>query len=313
VIWLSWRQQRAETVIAGALLVLLVVLVLPSGLGLASFYHHNGIAACRASGTLTCQAKLAGLDGHAGFVRGFLPWFTLVPGLIGVALAAPTVFDLEDGGVVFGWTQGLTRRHWVGVKLAVALASALAATGLLTVLLTWYRQPLDAVHGRLDNSVFDVEWIVPLAYATFALGLGLAIGVVWKRAVPAFVLAFVAYVASRLFVDTWLRERLVAPRRAVWPFDQIGPALDRAWIITAGPSDRFGHSLTKFDLVQRCAGPAASKQAITSCLARQGVYNHAVYQPAGRFWLFQGIEFALFAGIGVALIGFAAWWLLRAD
>jgi len=34
-----------------------------------------------------------------------------------------------------------------------------------------------------------------------------------------------------------------------------------------------------------------------------------VYQPAGRFWLFQGIETALFGGVGVVLILFAAWWV----
>ena len=35
---------------------------------------------------------------------------------------------------------------------------------------------------------------------------------------------------------------------------------------------------------------------------------HAVYQPASRFWLLQGIETGLFAGVGVVLILFAAWW-----
>ena len=36
---------------------------------------------------------------------------------------------------------------------------------------------------------------------------------------------------------------------------------------------------------------------------------HAVYHPASRFWLFQGIETALFGGVAVALIAFAAWWI----
>ena len=47
-----------------------------------------------------------------------------------------------------------------------------------------------------------------------------------------------------------------------------------------------------------------------SCLAKHGAgYNHAVYQPASRFWLFQGIETALFGGVALALILFAAWWI----
>ncbi len=35
---------------------------------------------------------------------------------------------------------------------------------------------------------------------------------------------------------------------------------------------------------------------------------HAVYEPASRFWLLQGIETALFGGIALVLILFAAWW-----
>jgi hypothetical protein len=45
-----------------------------------------------------------------------------------------------------------------------------------------------------------------------------------------------------------------------------------------------------------------------SCLP-DDLYHHAIYQPASRFWLFQGIETALFGGVAIALIAFAAWWI----
>jgi hypothetical protein len=35
---------------------------------------------------------------------------------------------------------------------------------------------------------------------------------------------------------------------------------------------------------------------------------HAVYQPASDFWPLQGLETALFAGVALMLIAFAAWW-----
>ena len=35
---------------------------------------------------------------------------------------------------------------------------------------------------------------------------------------------------------------------------------------------------------------------------------HAVYHPASQFWALQGIETALFAGTGLGLLAFAAWW-----
>jgi len=35
---------------------------------------------------------------------------------------------------------------------------------------------------------------------------------------------------------------------------------------------------------------------------------HAVYQPASDFWPLQGLETALFGGVALILIAFAAWW-----
>ena len=49
------------------------------------------------------------------------------------------------------------------------------------------------------------------------------------------------------------------------------------------------------------ASPAA-KGGIQSCLDAHHIYNIAVYQPASRFWLFQGIEAAIFTGLAAALL-----------
>jgi hypothetical protein len=39
--------------------------------------------------------------------------------------------------------------------------------------------------------------------------------------------------------------------------------------------------------------------------------NTDVFQSASRFWLFQGIEAALFGGLAIALLGLAIWWVRR--
>ena len=67
---------------------------------------------------------------------------------------------------------------------------------------------------------------------------------------------------------------------------------------------------------QNCAkvGPEGFKRLNEACMARHGAgFTHAVYQPASRFWEFQGIETALFAGVGLLLIAFAAWRVLASD
>jgi hypothetical protein len=247
-----------------------------------------------------------------GLVTG---WINLLLGLVGVALAAPLVLDLEHGTATFAWTQGVTRARWLATRLGIAVLTALLAGGAYTLLLGWYRTPMDKVFGHFD--AFDVEGIVPLSYVLFALGLGLALGAVWKRTAPAMVVAFLAYFGGRIFVDSWLRRHFVTPLTATWGGPKSpGPNLRRAWVIWQGPSDRAGHVFTgSYQKLDECARLVNGNKTLDPrCMTRIGAaFNHAVYQPASRFWEFQGIEFALFGGLALLLIAFAAWRVLRAD
>ena len=54
MIWLTWRQQRTETLIALAALALVAALLVPTGLHIASVYHSDGIAACLAQDGNAC-------------------------------------------------------------------------------------------------------------------------------------------------------------------------------------------------------------------------------------------------------------------
>ena len=317
MIWLSWRQQRTETVLSAVIVVLLAALFVPAGIHLASFYDHGGVAHCLGGKTIACGQTLAEFGNRAGILRSVTPWLTLLPGMIGVALAAPIVLDLEGGTYRLAWTQSVTRRRWIATRLSLAIGTALATAGLLAILFTWYREPLDKAFGRFDGTAFDLEGIAPLGYVLFALGLGLAIGAVWRRTAPAVITAFLAYVGCRLFVDGWLRQRFVTPRSATWSVNAHGPNLNNDWVLSSGISDRAGHLFSgNFSALQACGRVAfnGTKMVNAKCLARHGAgYNHAVWQPASRFWEFQGIETALFAGLGVLLIAFATWRILSSD
>ena len=313
--WLTWRQQRTETLIAAGILALLAALLVPIGLHMASVYDHNGLAACVGSDTPACHQAMDDFGNEFGSIVGVLPWFSLIPGALGVLLASPLILELESGTFRLAWTQSVTRRRWLTVKLGMTVAAALLAALAMTLLLTWWRAPLDHLHGRMQTNVFDFEGTVGFGYVVFALGLALAVGAVWRRAVPAVIVAFAGYTVARIFVQSWLRQRYETPLSSTWPMSKgfAGPNLDRVWVLSQGPSDRFGHlwrqSLGVIQLCSRTAG-GGLKAIDPACLARHGAgFNHAVYQPAGRFWLFQGIETALFGGVGVVLILFAAWWV----
>jgi hypothetical protein len=315
VIWLSWRLQRTETLITAALLTLLVVAFVPAGIHLADLYAHQHIAHCINRRSQACLFAIGSFAASAGFLTSLFDsgWFNLIPGLIGVALAVPLLVDLETGTARLAWTQSITRPRWLATKLGLAIGTVVLAAAAFSLLFTWYQQPLDRVFGRWDK--FDFEWIVPLGYTLFALGAALAVGVLLRRSAAALVIAFGLYVAGRLFVEDWLRQRFVAPVSAT--LHTQAPNLNNAWVISEVPSDKSGHPFVGTPGVFRdCAktGPKGGKILDPSCMARHGAgFTHVVYQPASRFWEFQGIETALFTGVGLLLIAFAARRILRAD
>jgi hypothetical protein len=316
VTWLTWRQQRTETVMTAVLLALLAALAVPETLHIDWAYRYYHVSSCLDRQSRQCAYSVGNFGGATGALRGMLGWLNLLLGLIGVALAAPLILDLENGTAAFAWTQSVTRRRWLATRLGGAVLTALAAAGVYSLLLGWYRQPIDATFGPFSESGFDVQGIVPLAYVLFALGLGLAAGAIWRRTAPAMISAFIAYFAIRISVDTWLRQHYVTPLSATWGPHSNGPNLQQAWMLADGPSNRAGHIFSdNFAGFTRCArGSGMIKSVSQSCLDRMGAgYTHAVYQPASRFWEFQGIEFALFTAVAMLLIAFAAWRVLRTD
>jgi hypothetical protein len=309
MLWVGWRQQRTEAAIAAGLLALLAALLIPTGLHIASAYDSARLSACvgRADSP-GCQGVIDAFFGRFGQLGDMLAWVTLVPGVIGLLLAAPLVSQLEHGTHRLDWTQSITRGRWLAGKLGLAIATAVAAAVVLTLLITWWRTPFAHFQGRVNNSTYDSEGTVVGAYAIFALGLAAAIGAVWRRSVPSFVVAFGAYFAARIFVDTFLRQRLVEPITATWSMSRRGaPDLDTAWVIQQYPTGPHGQMLKQLGCPHNAGGACRVPIGEKPMFA----FMHAVYHPSSHFWALQIRETALFGLTGLALLGFAAWWTAR--
>jgi len=302
VTWVSWRLQRTETLVAVGMLALLAALLVPTGINMANAYQHDGLGACLSinPGPI-CGQKIGDFQQRFQALTTLANWFTLIPGLIGVLLAAPFIFDLEHGTYRLAWTQSITRGRWLLGKLGLPVAAAVLAAGALILLFTWWRAPNIHINGRLDTGNYDTTGTVVIGYTLFALALALALGAIWRRAAASLTVAFVGYFAMRIFVDYALRDHLVAPLKATYKGAQQPNFLYNAHIMSV---DATINGKQIFSGNDSFLGGHVQAQAP----GMNHAIFHVVYQPASHFWPLQLTETGLFVGLAATLILFAAWW-----
>jgi hypothetical protein len=301
--WVSWRLQRTETLIAVGILALLAALLIPTGIQMANAYHHDGLAACLSINPgPTCGHELESFQQRFQALTTLANWFTLIPGLIGVLLAAPFILDLEQGTYRLAWTQSITRGRWLLGKVGLAVVTAVLAAGVLTLLFTWWRAPNVHINGRLDTGNYDTTGTVVIGYTLFALALALALGAIWRRAAASLTLAFVGYFAVRIFVDYWLRDQLVAPLKATYKGAQQPNFLYNAHVL------RMDGTVNGHQFSTAGGGGFLGGHVQVAAPGMNHALFHVVYQPESHFWPLQLSETGLFVGLAATLILFAAWW-----
>ncbi len=180
--WLIWRQHRNQVALAGIALGALAIVLAITGVHMASTYH-SALRSCGATGS--CDSVGDGLFNGDGAVIDLVNFTVVVPLILGLFWGAPVVArEIEEGTHMLIWTQSVTRRHWLAGKTVALLCATASIGGVLAVAVTWWSRTLDlSQHNRFNK--FDVQGIVPVAYAIFGAALGLAAGAVIRRTLPA--------------------------------------------------------------------------------------------------------------------------------
>jgi hypothetical protein len=322
--WLTWRQHRLQFVVGAALLAAFAALMVITGVQVADQFHAAQ-ATC-VPGHCVHPGGLF-LGNHA---VGFLVIATLgAPVLVGLFWGAPLVAaEAEAGTTQFAWMQSITRRHWLGVKIGWMLLAAAIWGGVISALVTWWEGPNNAEQlDAFNPGRFDIMGTVPVAYSLFALALGIAAGALIRRVLPAMAVTLGGFVAVRAVVALFLRPHYMSavtvfykvtsgftPPGAFWQITQgvIGPngvAIDQN---TNGPvidGIPVGYLPAACNVAGR--GPVTPPASCTQALAQ--FRGFLTYQPADRYWTFQGIETGIFVVLAAALIGLTAVVLLRRD
>lgn len=323
--WLIWRQHRAQVYIGAAALAGLAILLLITGLQMASQYH-SALTSCAANGNCGNLPNTLFLGNHT---VGFLVILTIgVPGLLGLFWGAPLVAtELETGTTQFAWMQTITRKRWLAVKTGWVLLAAAVWGGAVSALVTWWSGPDNALQlDAFKANRFDIQGIVPVGYALFAVALGIAAGTLLRRTLPAMAVTLAVFTAVRVVVTEVVRPHYMTAVTTTYSlatgFIPRGSYLQLSQGVL-GPNGQVVSSTTNgpvFDGVPANGAPAACQPLINSgnrsapsCLMAHGYHGFVTYQPASRYWAFQGIETGIFVILAAALIALTATVLLRRD
>ncbi|AQS65707.1 transporter [Streptomyces pactum] len=333
MIWLTWRQFRTQAAVLFAAVAALAVTLVVTGPRLADLYRTAG-------SSLVDQVSSSD---QTLYYTGLLVALA-VPAVIGMFWGAPLISrELETGTHYLAWNQGVTRTRWLATKLGLGAAASMAAAGLTSLAVSWWSSPIDrAVNAggatdtyfpRLDPVAFAARGVVPMAHAAFAFVLGVALGLVIRRTLPAMATTFALYVAVQIAVPTWIRSHLAPADRTTVPIEPDGAPisiqdgarqivahleeLPGAWVTSQQTLNAAGQPTpvpSSFaDCLRTESGPPALQQ-VDRCVADLGALGYqqqVTYQPAGNFWTLQWAETGLFLGLALALTGFCAWWIRR--
>lgn len=339
MIRVTLRQFRMEAAVSFGVLAALAVVLAVTGPHLAQT-NDAFQRACNAAGDCaTARNPVLGVD--LGLQSGLPFLVTVAPALIGIFFGATLVArELETGTFRFAWTQSVTLRRWVAVKLVLVGLAAMAVAALLTWMVDWWMSPLDAVNNnRFDLSNFGFHGVAPIGYAAFAFALGASAGVLLRRTVPAMAATLVGFIAARLAVEYRIRPHLAAPLHESLSLSSTGHfgtlvasastgasslappriTIPSDWVLSTAVVDRAGHALTRQHLVDACPAygqrpdPATIQSAHAACISKLSATFHTVvtYQPGRRFWPFQWAETGIFLAAALVLCGFTYWWLRR--
>jgi hypothetical protein len=344
MIWLTWRQFRAQAAAVAAIALAFALVLAATGRRLADL----------ATTYRDVFDHLTANDRHL-FYAGIVV-IAVAPVIIGVFWGAPLVArELEAGTHRLAWTQSVTRTRWLAVKLGVTALAAATAVGLLTLAVTWWSQPLDgalsSTHGslpaRLTPVSFAMRGVVPIGYAVFGVVLGATLGAVLRRSLPAMAVTLAVLIFVQIAVPTWIRAHLMPTAEQTVTFDRQrldgigisdnGPGTTTHvtvntkggvgnWVLSNQTVDASGRATGLPSWFGSCLPPPPAPgttegpvkvqgpDTLDACFTRlnaEGYRQHVVYQPAKHFWPLQWVELALFLAVSGLLAGFCFWWVRR--
>lgn len=326
MIWLTWRQHRIEILIMGLVLLCIAPFLLINGIHIAA----DAQKAYSCTGTPTaCNGAMHALSNDAQQFAENSSFFILalaLPLLAGIFVGGHAIArEFEQGTYRMIWTQGTPWARWILNRIGLLCCIILCAFGLWFGLLACWAGP--NLRALQDNgnftfaNIFDIWGIVPIAYALFALMLGICAGTITRKTVPAMAITLVVFVAVRILIVNFARPYYLPPVVLTTslvitntPPDSSQLVPPYSWVIKYTVIDRQGQTVSQ-DALDICnellgskGGTDAEQAQYNRCIIEHGFQNRSVYQPAERYWLFQAIESGIYLLLSALLLALTLWW-----
>jgi hypothetical protein len=317
VTWLVWRQHRQQALAAGIALLAVALFLVPTGRQMRAAFDDLGLETCLGAGrqpelvapSSGCRALSDQFGARFQGMALVSVLLLFLPGLAGLFWGAPLVArEVEHGTHRLVWTQGVTRLRWATVKLGLVGGGVVLLAAAYALLVGWWITPLnDATGYRFTWLFFDQQGPVLIGYALFAFALGVLAGTLTGKVLPAMTLTLGGFLATRVAVALLLRPRFLPQRRRAYPVVSATPAepnpLNGDWVVSRAVYSAQGVKLTPGSGSQAVCDESVAAQCVAKYGA--GAYNQDLFHPADRYWLFQGIETALFVVLAVVMLAVA--------
>jgi len=311
--WVTWRRQRGTVLALLAVLGLLALYLLVTGLQMRSAWHT--VQSCTPQRSRSCifeWSRFKDRYSNPGLISAL---FIFAPLLIGAFAGAPLIGrELETGTFRYAWTQGVGRRRWAIALLCSGAVSVGVLTGAFGALIAWHDGPVwDAdIVSRLQASEFPATGIAIVGWSLLTYAAGVLAGYLWRRVLPALATAIgigfaLAYGTSKL------RLHYLAPLKTKRLDFVPGSQTIQQWWENAGAvvsTSDLNAALRSAGVQQIDVGgggkttpttPADGSDPVTYLL-HHGYTQWTSYQPASRYWNFQWIEFGWLTALSVLLL-----------
>jgi hypothetical protein len=315
LVWVAWRQHRAAVLATTGLFAALAAALVATGVHMHNDFAKLGLTTCGPLNDKACQAPLDVFEQRYESEAMYFPRFLeFLPGLLGLFIGAPMAArELESGSYRFAWTQGRDRVTLITSKMALIGSYLLAVTVAFSAVFAWWFRPWEQIIGRLSSGeAYEVTGVVFAARTLFAFTLGVALGAIIRRTVPAMLATAAVWLSVAWPSVIFLRPLIDRPVSV--PSDSTSLS-SSAWTISNWWQNKAGQRLSSAGLdrllTQAHQAGVQGSAAFQQFLTQHGWIQWSSFQPNHRFWHFQLIEASAYFGASLLVGLVAARWIAR--